>query len=97
MSAEGIVGIGLVFATALIFTLLLISRKTIFGSVYGALATISWFALGAVHLSVFSGSPEFIPIAYLWFALGVFTILLTVVLALMLLSSGASDFEVEAD
>lgn len=66
-----IFGFVTVLCVALIFTFLTIYRQSKISAIYSSLAFVFWFVLTLIHPAVFYAEPVFLPIAWLWFAIGV--------------------------
>jgi len=60
-----------VFAMAVVFTFLTIVRQSKFSAVWATLGFVFWFALAGINGAVFVAQPALVPLAYLWFAVGV--------------------------
>lgn len=78
-----VVGFAVVFAMAVIFTVLTIVRQSKFSAVWATLGFAFWFALAGINGAVFAADTALVPLGYLWFAVGVVIELVGIVITLL--------------
>lgn len=82
-----------VLGVALIFTLLMIARRSKhFTVVYGSIAMVAWFALAGMQLMVY---PDTHFIGYLWGAIGIIVEVTSIVLTLIMMKADREAAEMQ--
>lgn len=69
-----------VFVLAVLFLLLTIFRQSKLTPLYATISFTFWFVLGGLNFLVFASTPSLIILGFLWFAVGVVTEILGLVI-----------------
>ena len=69
-----------VFVLAVLFLLLTIFRQSKITPLYATISFVLWFVLGGINFLVYATTPSLLILGFLWFAVGVTTEILGLVI-----------------
>ena len=82
----------IVFVMAVLFLVLMITRRSkYYTPIYAVLSAVFWFALGGLQLLVFD--PSISVLSFLWYVVGVVSILTGLILTLVSMKADKEDSE----